>query len=201
MIDRPLAVVVLAAGKGTRMRSAHPKVLHKVAGRPMIGHVVAAAESLGAAKIVVVLAPDMTEVTDAVAPHPVAIQTGAARHGRRGEGGAAGAGRLRRRRADPRHGDSSLDPHRDLGGDAARARGRETITVLAMRIERDNPYGRLVVSADGTLERIVEALDATEAERMIALCNSGVMLIDGEHLFPTCSLTPSARTTPRANIT
>src|ERR1700757_1729171 len=74
MTERPLAVVVLAAGKGTRMRSDRPKVLHPVAGRPMIGHVIAAAEGLGAAKIVVVVAPGMDAVAKAVAPHETAIQ-------------------------------------------------------------------------------------------------------------------------------
>jgi len=72
MAVRPLAVVVLAAGKGTRMRSDRPKVLHMLAGRPMIGHVLAAAEALEADPIVVVLAPGMDEVARAVAPHRVA---------------------------------------------------------------------------------------------------------------------------------
>ena len=74
MTYQPLAVIVLAAGKGTRMRSAVPKVLHKVAGRPMVGHVVAAAEALGAVHVVVVLAPGMDDVAAAVKPHSVAIQ-------------------------------------------------------------------------------------------------------------------------------
>jgi bifunctional UDP-N-acetylglucosamine pyrophosphorylase/glucosamine-1-phosphate N-acetyltransferase len=74
MTDRPLAVIILAAGKGTRMRSALPKVLHKVAGRSMIGHVVGAAEALGADPVVVVIAPGMDDVAAAVKPHAVAIQ-------------------------------------------------------------------------------------------------------------------------------
>src|SRR5918996_789144 len=74
----PLTVVVLAAGKGTRMKSGLPKVLHRVAGRPMIGHVLAAAAALDPARAVVVLAPGMAEVEaelarSALAP-AVAIQ-------------------------------------------------------------------------------------------------------------------------------
>src|ERR1700727_518289 len=68
MTQRPLAVVVLAAGKGTRMRSALPKVLHKVAGRSMVGHVIAVAEDLGADRVVVVVAPGMDDVAAAVKP-------------------------------------------------------------------------------------------------------------------------------------
>src|ERR1700732_1892660 len=74
MSPRPLAVIVLAAGKGTRMRSAVPKVLHKVTGRSMVGHVIAAAEALGASKVVVVVAPGICVGGAAVKPHSVAIQ-------------------------------------------------------------------------------------------------------------------------------
>jgi bifunctional UDP-N-acetylglucosamine pyrophosphorylase/glucosamine-1-phosphate N-acetyltransferase len=59
----------------------------------------------------------------------------------------------------------------------------EVVTVLGMRVAPPTPYGRLVLGADGTLERIVEALDADEAERLIDLCNTGIMLIDGSRLF------------------
>jgi len=74
MNSPPLAVIVLAAGKGTRMRSALPKVLHKVAGRSMVGHVIAAAEALGAERVVVVVAPGMDDVSAAVKPHATAVQ-------------------------------------------------------------------------------------------------------------------------------
>jgi bifunctional UDP-N-acetylglucosamine pyrophosphorylase/glucosamine-1-phosphate N-acetyltransferase len=181
MTDRPLAVIVLAAGKGTRMRSALPKVLHKVAGRSMIGHVVAAAEALGADPVVVVVAPGMDQVTAAVAPHPVAVQ-----HTQNGTADAVKA---------------ALDMLSGFGGDVLilygdcpliqaetlvrmRAERREeAVTVLGIRVRGQSPYGRLVLAEDGTLDRIVEALDATDAERRIDLCNSGVMLIDGARLF------------------
>ena len=68
------AAVVLAAGKGTRMKSALPKVMHAIAGRPMIGHVLASLEPLGTSPVVVVVAPGMKNVTEAVAPHATAIQ-------------------------------------------------------------------------------------------------------------------------------
>jgi len=70
-----VAAVILAAGKGTRMKSDLHKVLHPVAGRPMIGHVLAAAAALKPAKCVVVVGPDMDAVAAAVAPHPTVVQT------------------------------------------------------------------------------------------------------------------------------
>lgn len=181
MTDRSLAVVVLAAGKGTRMRSDRPKVLHEVAGRPMLGHVIAAAEALGAARIIVVAAPGMEAVAKAAHPHPVAIQTE-----QRGTGDAVKAAReiLAGFSGDVLvlYGDCPLIRAETLAG-MRRARADETVTVLGIRIQGESPYGRLVLGADGTLDRIVEALDATDDERRIDLCNSGVMLIDGAHLF------------------
>ncbi len=181
MTDRPLAVVVLAAGKGTRMRSALPKVLHPVAGRAMIGHVIAAAEALGADPIVVVVAPGADEVAKAVVPHSVVIQqeqlgTGDAVKAARAHLAGFGGDVL------VLYGDSPLVRAETLSRMRAE-RQDEAVTVLGIRVTPPSPYGRLVLGADGTVDRIVEAVDATDAERAIDLCNSGVMLIDGAHLF------------------
>ncbi len=181
MTDRPLAAIVLAAGKGTRMRSATPKVLHKVAGRSMIGHVIAVAEALGADPIVIVVAPGMDDVARAVAPHPVAIQGE-----QRGTGDAVKSAQesLAGFTGDVLilYGDSPLIQPATLAA-MRHARGGEAVTVLGIRVPGNSPYGRLVLGAEGTLDRIVEALDATEDERRIDLCNSGVMLIDGARIF------------------
>src|SRR5699024_6668411 len=69
-----LVVVVLAAGKGTRMRSSLPKVLHPIAGRPMIQHVLEAAAALDPAQMVVVIGPEGNAVAEGVRPHPVVVQ-------------------------------------------------------------------------------------------------------------------------------
>jgi bifunctional UDP-N-acetylglucosamine pyrophosphorylase/glucosamine-1-phosphate N-acetyltransferase len=178
---KPLAVIVLAAGKGTRMRSALPKVLHKVAGRSMVGHVVAAAEALGAERVVVVVGPGMDDVAAAVKPHATAIQ-----HRQDGTADAVKAARdaLAGFTGDVLilYGDCPLIQ----AGTLARMRAErqdEAITVLGIRVPPPTAYGRLVLAADGTLERIVETLDASEAERRIDLCNTGIMLIDGSRLF------------------
>ena len=70
----PLAVIVLAAGQGTRMRSTKPKVLHTIAGRPMVLQVLDAVRALKPMRLAVVLAPKMDAVANAVAPATVAIQ-------------------------------------------------------------------------------------------------------------------------------
>ena len=163
------------------MRSDRPKVLHMLAGRPMIGHVLAAAEALEADPIVVVLAPGMDEVARAVAPHRVAIQAE-----QRGTGDAVKAAR---QALDGFIGDVLV-----LLGDgplvrsetlaAMRASRRdEAVTVLGIRVAGETPYGRLVQASDGTLDRIVEARDAPPEIRKIDLCNSGFMLVDGARLF------------------
>ena len=69
------AAIILAAGKGTRMKSALPKVMHQIAGRSMIGHVVANLGPLGSQPNVVVVAPGMDQVAAEVAPLPIAVQT------------------------------------------------------------------------------------------------------------------------------
>ncbi|MEZ5668361.1 MAG: bifunctional UDP-N-acetylglucosamine diphosphorylase/glucosamine-1-phosphate N-acetyltransferase GlmU [Alphaproteobacteria bacterium] len=177
------AAVVLAAGKGTRMRSAQPKVLHPVAGRPMIGHVLAAVQALGPARLAVVVAPGMQAVTDAVAPVRTAVQIEA-----RGTADAVKAA------LDELFGfagtvmvlfgDTPL-----ISGDtlarmlAARAAaGDPAVVVLGFRPADPARYGRLILGAGGDLERIVEAADLSGAEAATDLCNSGVMAIDGRVL-------------------
>ena len=73
------AAVILAAGLGTRMKSALPKTLHPVLGRPMVAHVAATAEAAGLDPVVVVVGPEMSAVADAVPGHRIAVQ-----HERRG---------------------------------------------------------------------------------------------------------------------
>src|SRR5262245_44573739 len=74
MTKRDCAAVILAAGKGTRMKSDLPKVLHPLAGHPVIGHVLAAVAKLAPARIVAVIGPDMAAVAKTVTPVPTAIQ-------------------------------------------------------------------------------------------------------------------------------
>ena len=184
MADSEIGAIVLAAGKGTRMKSDLPKVLHKLGGKPMIRHVTDMLADLAPSRICIVIAPNMERVAAAVAPHQTAIQSEPL-----GTGHAALSA------------ESVMD---DFTGDvfilfgdtplisaetlksmiaARRSPAAPAVVVLGMRPAGPNAYGRLIQSADGSLERIVEYKDATEAEKTAPLCNSGVMLIDGSRLF------------------
>jgi bifunctional UDP-N-acetylglucosamine pyrophosphorylase/glucosamine-1-phosphate N-acetyltransferase len=180
------AAIILAAGEGARMRSAVPKVLHEVAGRPMIAHVLAALEPLAPAETVVVLGQDGDAVAKAVAPAKTVTQ-----HPPRGTGDAVKAARPALGAALPGLGDVVV-----LYGDApllqsetiarlieTRRAAKAAIAVAGMRPTDPGPYGRLVLDADGGVERIVEAKDASPAEFAITLCNGGIMAVAAEHLF------------------
>lgn len=179
----PLAVVVLAAGRGTRMQSSRPKVLHPLAGRPMIRHVLDTLEQLRPDRLVVVVGEEMAEVSELVAPHPSVVQ-----RERLGTGHAvmaAGAtfadfdGDVLIAYADtPLIGVETF--RRVLA--ARRASPQPAVVVLGFRPADPGAYGRLVMGEDGGLEAIVEAKDATPEQRALGLCNSGMMVACGRSL-------------------
>ena len=184
MTVRKLGAVVLAAGKGTRMKSDLPKVLHPIAGRPMILHLLDTVLGLGADRVAVVVAPGMQQVAAAVDPVQTAIQEEAL-----GTAHAALAARALMAGFDGDvlvlFGDTPLVTPETIARmlDARAGPGQPAVVVLGMRPAGPNEYGRLVMGADGSLEAIVEYREATEAQRQITLCNSGVMAIDGAVLF------------------
>jgi bifunctional UDP-N-acetylglucosamine pyrophosphorylase/glucosamine-1-phosphate N-acetyltransferase len=183
-MPRKLACIILAAGKGARMKSALPKPLHKVAGRSMVGHVIAAAEALSPEKIVVVAGPGMEEMAAAVRPHPVAIQQTPD-----GTGGAAKAAHEHFKGFDGDilivYGDSPLITADTLKRlvDARRQTPSVGLVYSGVRLAEPGKYGRMVMDDDGTLKKIVEFKDATPAERDITLCNGGFICADGAKLF------------------
>jgi bifunctional UDP-N-acetylglucosamine pyrophosphorylase/glucosamine-1-phosphate N-acetyltransferase len=174
------AAIILAAGLGTRMRSTRPKVLHPLGGRPMIRHLLAAAEARFG-RIVVVVGPDMPELEAAVAPHDVAVQ-----RERLGTGHAAlqAMSQLGGHPGDVAvlYGDNPLVTEATLGRLLA-AREQADLVLLAMRPADPGRYGRLVTGEDGMVERIVEWADADAAERAIGLCNAGVVCAAAADLF------------------
>ena len=171
-----LAVVVLAAGKGTRMHSRAAKVMQPVAGRAMVLHVLETAAALAPARRVVVIGAAMEELAAAVAPWPTVVQepqlgTGhAVRQAAAALDGFAGDVLVL-------YGDTPLVEAETLARLLA-ARGDAALAVLGFRPAEPGGYGRLVVAADGTLERIVEARDADPDTLAIRLCNSGVMAVE-----------------------
>lgn len=177
------AALILAAGKGTRMNSKLPKALHPVAGRSMVGHVLAALEPLNLARVVVVAGPDMKVLEEAVAPHRTAIQTV-----QKGTAHAVGAARdaLSDIAVDTvlvLYGDTPLI-QTDTLQDMLRERADgASIVVLGFRTDDTEGYGRVICDPDGNVNAIVEDRDATPEQKSIDLCNSGVMAIDGRIIF------------------
>lgn len=184
MSSQPVSVIVLAAGKGTRMKSALPKVMHRIGGRTLVGHVLSEIAHLSPDRIVVVVAPGMEQVAKEVSPHPTAIQS---------EQLGTGHAVLNAREALGSHagdvlvvyGDSPFMTAKSFRAmlDRRRARDNPAVVVLGMRPSDPSGYGRLITHKSGLLERIVEHKDATPQERAIDLCNSGVMAIDGELIW------------------
>jgi bifunctional UDP-N-acetylglucosamine pyrophosphorylase/glucosamine-1-phosphate N-acetyltransferase len=174
----PIAVVVLAAGAGTRMKSALPKVLHPLAGWTMVRHVLEAAARLKPAKVIGVVAPGAKAVEAAFAPHPTVVQDKAL-----GTGHAAKAalGQLKGHRGPVLvvFGDAPLITTATMRAlVAACATQKAAVGVLGFRAADPTPYGRLILK-DGELEKIVESKDAVGDERAVDFCNSGVMCLDG----------------------
>lgn len=185
----PLAVVILAAGQGTRMRSKLPKVLHKVGGRPMLDWAIAAAQGAGAERIVVVVGPHSPDVAAHVqaqlGPNAIAVQMealGTAHAVRAAEDALRGfEGDVCVVYADtPR-----ISAHNLLALRAARDQAHAVL--LAFTAADPTGYGRLVFGSDGRLARVVEENDATPAERALKLCNSGVILAPSALLWPLLS--------------
>ena len=179
----PTAAIVLAAGIGSRMKSAMPKVMHAIAGRPMIGHVLTTLAGVGISPVVVVVGPDMDSLTKAVAPHRAVVQKD-----RLGTGHAV----LQAKDALAAHQGDILILYGDvpfISGDTLKrmraahdAAVMPAVVVLGFSPKDPGAYGRLVVEKNG-LERIVEAKDATPEELAIGLCNSGLMLVDAKQLW------------------
>ena len=167
----PATAVILAAGMGTRMKSALPKALHPIAGRSMLRHLLDSCEAVFD-RIVVVVGPGMEAVQAAAQPHVSVVQAD-----RLGTAHAAlqaadlfGAGEVAVLYAD----NPLIRPDTLSGLLARRAAGDAALALLAMCPPDPGRYGR-VISAGAYVERIVEYADATEVERAETLCNAGVL--------------------------
>jgi bifunctional UDP-N-acetylglucosamine pyrophosphorylase/glucosamine-1-phosphate N-acetyltransferase len=173
--------LVLAAGDGTRMRSDLPKVLHRAAGRSLVGHVLAAAKEAGADRLAVVIGSGAEQVAAevrALAPDArVFVQ-----QERRGTAHAVLAARESLALGSPDvlvlFGDSPLVSAATLEKLRDRLAAGAAVAVLGFRAADPTGYGRLVTDGD-TLLCIREERDATDAERAITLCNGGIMAIVG----------------------
>jgi bifunctional UDP-N-acetylglucosamine pyrophosphorylase/glucosamine-1-phosphate N-acetyltransferase len=176
-----LEILILAAGKGTRMRSDLPKVLHRLAGKPLLGHVVDTARALGAAQTCVVYGFGGEAVPQAMADDKLTFVLQAEQHG---TGHAV-------KQALPRladggvtlvlYGDVPLTHTRTLQPLVAAAQAGK-LGLLTVNLAHPDGYGRIVRDADGRVRRIVEHKDATSAERAIQEVNTGILAVTTRHL-------------------
>ena len=177
MSNSDLAIIILAAGKGTRMKSDSPKVMHTLAGKPMINWLIETSEQLNPKKIITVIGPDMPALEEAVAPHETAIQKD-----RNGTGGAVKC---------------ALPTLKDFKGKVLILMGDEPLvelSVLKALAENDGlavqgfdtlapaGLGRMLLNQDGTLDKIVEDRDCSDEQKRISLCNAGNYCVPAEHL-------------------
>jgi len=176
MADR--FAIILAAGKGTRMKSPRPKVLHEIGGRSMLAWSVALAKDLGCKRSVVVVGPDMPVLSEAAAKL-VGAENVVIQRDQLGTANAVDAARDALANTEGHaivlYADTPLVP-KEAGERAfAEIEKGASVCVLGFNAKLPNRYGRLVTTGDGSLEAIVEANDATEAQLQIELANSGVM--------------------------
>jgi bifunctional UDP-N-acetylglucosamine pyrophosphorylase/glucosamine-1-phosphate N-acetyltransferase len=175
-----LSCIILAAGRGTRMKSDTPKVLHALGGWPMIHHVVKTCEALKPAEIVAVIAPGMDDVAAEVKPHATAVQ-----EKQLGSGDAARAGTAALKNKTGKvlilAGDVPL-----IQTETLEALVEETadggLCVLAFTPSDPTGYGRLITDDDLNVTAIVEDRDATAEQKNIVLCNAGAYCVDAKIL-------------------
>ncbi|MGQ9602448.1 MAG: NTP transferase domain-containing protein [Candidatus Bipolaricaulia bacterium] len=180
-----LSLLILAAGKGKRMRSSRPKVLHELCGRPILDYLLEAVAPLGAARTVVVIGHRGEEVRERFGGRGLVfveqreqLGTGHAALQARplleGQGGEILIlpGDLPLLQAELL--EEFLSFHRAHGG---------RLSLLTMELADPRGYGRIVRSAEGEVLRVVEDQDASEEERLIREVNSGIYLVRNEGLF------------------
>ena len=185
--NRPFAAVILAAGKGTRMKSDVHKVLHPIAGRAMLDHLMGVLETLGPARKIVVVGSGRDQVEPLVDSRGGDVvvqeqQLGTAHAVRQAEGALAGF------EGDVLilYGDTPLVEAETMSKMLARLHAPDAPAVVVVGFRPADPgaYGRILASEDGTIDKMVEFKDASEDERAVDLCNSGLMAARASDMFP-----------------
>jgi len=185
--SRPFAAIILAAGKGTRMKSDTHKVLHPIAGRPMLMHLLASIEALAPVAEVVVVGAEREQVEAAVAARGARVALQEPQHG------TAHAVQQAEAALDGFDGDVLI-----LYGDVPMVQTETCARMLARLHDSDTPaavvlgfkptdplaYGRILLDEHGMIARMVEYKDATPEERRVDLCNSGLMAVRAADLWP-----------------
>jgi bifunctional UDP-N-acetylglucosamine pyrophosphorylase/glucosamine-1-phosphate N-acetyltransferase len=183
---RRFAVIILAAGQGTRMRSDTHKVLHPIASRPLLLHLLDRVDALGAERKVVVLGKGREQVEAALAGRDVTIAIQAEQKG---------TGHAVQQAEEALHGyegpviilygDTPFVETETLRRMLDRLDGAEGPGIVVMASSPDDPlnYGRIILGEGDRIAKMVEFKDATDEERAVRLCNSGMMAVRSEDLF------------------
>jgi bifunctional UDP-N-acetylglucosamine pyrophosphorylase / glucosamine-1-phosphate N-acetyltransferase len=190
MTDRaaaPFAAIILAVGKGTRMKSDLHKVMHPIAGRPMLAHLLASVAELGAERTVTVVGAGREQVEPLVAANGGLVAVQDPQHGTahavlQAEQALAGFdGDVLILYGDvPLIGAATMRKMLDL----LHAGSAPAAVVLGFRPADPHRYGRIIAGADGSIDKMVEWKDASEDERAVGLCNSGIMAVRSRDLWP-----------------
>ena len=186
MSDRPLAAIILAAGQGTRMKSEKHKVLHPVAGKPMLHHLLDTVDSIGVERTVVVVGARREQIEASVEGRNIAI---AVQEDQLGTGHAVAQAKaaLEGFAGDVLilYGDVPMVSARTMQNMIARLNNGSDprAVVLGFRPQSAGAYGRIVADEQGEIEKMVEYKDANDEERRITLCNSGLMVARLTDLF------------------
>jgi bifunctional UDP-N-acetylglucosamine pyrophosphorylase/glucosamine-1-phosphate N-acetyltransferase len=194
-LSGPAAVIILAAGEGTRMKNQTPKVLNQVCGRSMLGHVLAASRELGPGRMIVVTGHGRDLVTAHLAEH--AADAEIVVQDRRG--GTGHAVRTVIEAVGLIHGtvvvtyaDTPLLRGRTLADLVAAHQSQgAAVTVLTARLGEPKGYGRIIRDEAGAFTGIVEESDATDEQRAIDEINSGMYAFDGDLLADTVKRVPT----------
>jgi bifunctional UDP-N-acetylglucosamine pyrophosphorylase / glucosamine-1-phosphate N-acetyltransferase len=190
--DQPLDVLILAAGLGTRMKSARAKVLHEIGGLPLIAYVCRTARALDPKKIYVIVGHQAAGVEKAVTKEVGGLAEFVTQTEQRGTGDAVLAAREKFADADSvivvLSGDVPflksetlkrlIEDHRSSAG---------SVSILAVRLENPTGYGRIVRGDNDRFVKIVEQKDASDEERQIKEVNSGIYCFDSRKLFAALS--------------
>lgn len=186
---RNIAAVILAAGKGTRMKSEKHKVLHEIASKPMLFHLMDTVKGLGCEQQVLIVGSGREQLENAIGNADYTAHF-AVQEDQLGTGHAVmmAEAALKEFEGDViiLFGDTPFIPldvmqrMLDVKNSSDQNPG---IVVLGFEAEDPGKYGRLIIDENGNLEKIVEFKDASEQERAVTLCNSGMMVVDGDQLF------------------
>lgn len=186
MEKRPLAAIILAAGQGTRMKSDLHKVLHPIAGKPMLHHLLDTVESIGAERTVIVVGARREQIEESVKGRNVSIAVQAEQLGT-GHAVAQAHDALSGFAGDViiLYADVPLVTAETMQAMVYRLNSGIDPRAVVLGFRPDNPaaYGRIVANDQGVIEKMVEYKDASDAERAVRLCNSGLMAVRSTDLF------------------